>query len=207
MLSMQDNSINIFIIIILNHQLVIIKHNHKSHMNIVKWHFYVWTQWASLTHIRWCHGDSNQYTPCNRNNLTTRHTWATTATRVATFYDDYQRVRIGSYLDLVPSSMRYVTDPPLKKQGFVSQDPTGGFSMKRECVNTHISIQYHDIQVIKRLLHIKCHVLWFTEDEAQKMLQQIYQSFCGSDVSHDKHTLFTLEESGPPRSTYTCESQ
>jgi hypothetical protein len=27
------------------------------------------------------------------------------------------------------------------------------------------------------------------------MLQQIYQSFCGSDVSHDKHTLFTLEES------------
>jgi hypothetical protein len=28
------------------------------------------------------------------------------------------------------------------------------------------------------------------------MLQQIYQSFCGSDVSHDKHTLFTLEESG-----------
>jgi hypothetical protein len=30
------------------------------------------------------------------------------------------------------------------------------------------------------------------------MLQQIYQSFCGSDVSHDKHTLFAIEESGPP---------
>jgi hypothetical protein len=26
---------------------------------------------------------------------------------------------------------------PLKKQGFVSQDPTGGFSMKQECTNTH----------------------------------------------------------------------
>jgi hypothetical protein len=34
---------------------------------------------------------------------------------------------------------------PIKKQGFVSQDSTGGFSMKRECANTHISIQYHDI--------------------------------------------------------------
>jgi hypothetical protein len=51
-----------------------------------------------------------------------------------------------------------VIEPP-KKQGFVSQDPTGGFSTKRECVNTHISIQYHDIQVIKQLLHINCHVL------------------------------------------------
>jgi uncharacterized lipoprotein YehR (DUF1307 family) len=96
---------------------------------------------------------------------------------------------------------------PLKKQGFVSQDPTGGFSTKRECANTHINIQYHDIQVIKQLLHMKCHVLRFTKGEAQKMLQHIYQSFCGSDVSHDKHTLFALEESGPPRMTYTCESQ
>jgi uncharacterized lipoprotein YehR (DUF1307 family) len=66
---------------------------------------------------------------------------------------------------------------PLKKQGFVSQDPNGGFSMKQECKNTYISIQYYDIQVIKSLLHIKCHVLEFTKDEAQKILQQIYQSF------------------------------
>jgi hypothetical protein len=49
--------------------------------------------------------------------------------------------------------------------------------MKRECANTHINIQYHDIQVIKSLLHIKCHILEFIKDEAQKMLQQIYQSF------------------------------
>jgi uncharacterized lipoprotein YehR (DUF1307 family) len=78
---------------------------------------------------------------------------------------------------------------------------------KRECTNTHISIQYYDIQVIKSLLHIKCHVLEFTKEEAQKMLQQIYQSFYGSDVSHDKHTLFDLEESGPRGLTYTCEFQ
>jgi hypothetical protein len=104
-------------------------------------------------------------------------------------------------------SSGYCDRTPLNKQGFVSQDPTGGFSMKRECANTHISIQYHDIQVIKQLLHIKCRVLWFTKYEAQKMLQQIYQSFYESDVSHDKRTLFALEESGHSQSTYTCESQ
>jgi uncharacterized lipoprotein YehR (DUF1307 family) len=49
--------------------------------------------------------------------------------------------------------------------------------MKQKYTNTHISIQYHDIQVIKQLLHIKCHVLRFTKDEAQKMLQQTYQNF------------------------------
>jgi hypothetical protein len=37
------------------------------------------------------------------------------------------------------------TPPPLKKQGFVSQDPIGGFSTERECTKTYISIQYHDI--------------------------------------------------------------
>jgi hypothetical protein len=31
--------------------------------------------------------------------------------------------------------------------------------------------------------------------------------FYGSVDSHDKHTPFTLEESGPPRMTYACESQ
>jgi hypothetical protein len=36
MLNMQGNSINHFIIIILDYHVVIIKHNHKSHMNIVK---------------------------------------------------------------------------------------------------------------------------------------------------------------------------
>jgi hypothetical protein len=43
-------------------------------------------------------------------------------------------------LTLMPT----VKNPP-KKQGFVSQDPIGGSSMKREYTNTHVSIQYHDI--------------------------------------------------------------
>jgi uncharacterized lipoprotein YehR (DUF1307 family) len=58
-----------------------------------------------------------------------------------------------------------------------SQDSIGGFSMKREYTNTRISIQYYNIQVINQLLHIKYHVLRFTKDETQKILQQIYQSF------------------------------
>jgi hypothetical protein len=37
-----------------------------------------------------------------------------------------------------------VTEPPLKKQGFFL-DPIEGFSTERECTNTHISIQFHDI--------------------------------------------------------------
>jgi hypothetical protein len=39
------------------------------------------------------------------------------------------------------------------------------------------------------------------------MLQKIIQSFVEAFISHDKHILFTLEESGPPWMTYTYESQ
>jgi hypothetical protein len=58
-----------------------------------------------------------------------------------------------------------------------------------------------------KLLHFKCHVLEFTKDKAQKMLQKIYQSFAESFISHSKHTLFALEESGPPWMTYTYKSK
>jgi hypothetical protein len=60
MLNMHGKSINHFSIIIFDYQVVIIKHNHKSHMNMVIYHFYVWMQRTSLTHIQGCHGDSNQ---------------------------------------------------------------------------------------------------------------------------------------------------
>jgi hypothetical protein len=102
----------IFSIIILDYQVVIIKHNHKSHMNIVKWHFYIWTQQTSLTHIWGCRGVSNQYMHCKENNLTSWNTWATKATRMTTFHDDYQRVRTESYLALVPSSTWYLDGHP-----------------------------------------------------------------------------------------------
>jgi hypothetical protein len=58
-----------------------------------------------------------------------------------------------------------------------------------------------------KLLQIKCHVLEFMKDEAQKMLQEIIRAFAEAFISHDRHTLFALGESGPPQTTYTYESQ
>jgi hypothetical protein len=40
-----------------------------------------------------------------------------------------------------------------------------------------------------KLLQIKCHVLEFTKDEVQKMLQRIIKVFVEAFVSHDRHTL------------------
>jgi hypothetical protein len=57
-----------------------------------------------------------------------------------------------------------------------------------------------------KLLQIKYHVLEFTQDKAQNVLQRIIRVFAEAFISHDRHTLFALEESGPPRTTYTCES-
>jgi hypothetical protein len=58
-----------------------------------------------------------------------------------------------------------------------------------------------------KLLQIKCHVLGFSKDKAQNVLQKIMRIFTEVFVSHDRHTLFALEESGPPQMTYNCESQ
>jgi hypothetical protein len=58
-----------------------------------------------------------------------------------------------------------------------------------------------------KLLQIKCHVLEFTEDKAKNVLQKIIRVFAEAFVSHNRHTLFGLEESEPPRTTYTRESQ
>jgi hypothetical protein len=57
-----------------------------------------------------------------------------------------------------------------------------------------------------KLLQIKCHVLGFTKGEAQNALQR-YSEFAEAFDSHVRHTLFALEESEPPRTTYTYESQ
>jgi acetolactate synthase small subunit len=57
-----------------------------------------------------------------------------------------------------------------------------------------------------KLLQIKCHVLEFTKDEDQKMLQKIIRVFAEAFVSYDRYTLFALEDSGLSRTTYTCES-
>jgi hypothetical protein len=74
------------------------------------------------------------------------------------------------------------------------------------CKHTHKHI-VPNMKYNLKLLQIKCHVLVFTTDKAQKVLQRIIRVFVKAFVSHDRHTLFALEESGPPRMTYTCESQ
>jgi hypothetical protein len=83
-----------------------------------------------------------------------------------------------------------------------------GDSRRSENAQTHT--HKHTVPNMKlklKLLHIKCHVLGFTKDKAQNVLQRVIRVFVEAFVSHDRHTLFTLEESGPPRMTYTCESQ
>jgi hypothetical protein len=44
-----------------------------------------------------------------------------------------------------------------------------------------------------KLLQIKCHVLGFTKDKAQNVLQKIIKVFAEVFVSHDRHTLFALD--------------
>jgi hypothetical protein len=83
-----------------------------------------------------------------------------------------------------------------------------GVSRRSENAQTH-SIK-HTVLNMKfklMLLQIKYHVLEFTKDKAQNVLQRIIRVFAKAFISHDRHTLFALEESGPPRMTYTCGSQ
>jgi hypothetical protein len=59
-----------------------------------------WLQWASVIHIRGYRGDSSQFNPCKGNNLTTRHTWARRAPRVATVHNAVKET-IRAHLTLV----------------------------------------------------------------------------------------------------------
>jgi hypothetical protein len=82
-----------------------------------------------------------------------------------------------------------------------------GDSRRSENAQTHTN--KHTIPNMKfklKLLQNKCHVLRFTKDKAQNVLQKIIRVFAEAFVSHDRHTLFALEESGPPQTTYTCKS-
>jgi hypothetical protein len=90
----------------------------------------------------------------------------------------------------------------------LSSNIISGDSRRSENAQTHTN--KHIIPNIKfklKLLQIKCHVLGFTKDKTQNVLQKIIRVFAEAFVSHDRHMLFTLEESGPPWTTYICESQ
>jgi hypothetical protein len=83
-----------------------------------------------------------------------------------------------------------------------------GDSRRGENAQTHTN--KHTVPNMKfklKLLQIKCHVLGFTKDKDQNVLQKIIIVFTEVFVSYDRHTFFVLEESGPPRMTYTCEFQ
>jgi hypothetical protein len=76
--------------------------------------------------------------------------------------------------------------------------------------HTHTHTHKHTVANMKfklKLLQIKGHVLGFTKDNAQNVFQRMIRVFAEAFVSHDRHTLFALEESGPPRTTYNCGSQ
>jgi hypothetical protein len=83
-----------------------------------------------------------------------------------------------------------------------------GDSRRNENAQTHTNKHTVPNKKFKlKLLQIKCHALGFTKDKTQNVLQKIIRVFTEAFVSHDRHTLFVLEESEPPQTSYTCESQ
>jgi hypothetical protein len=61
----------------------------------------------------------------------------------------------------------------------------------RRSENAQTHTYKHTVPYMKfklKLSQIKCHVLEFTKDEAQKMLQRIIRVFAEAFVSHDRHT-------------------
>jgi hypothetical protein len=83
-----------------------------------------------------------------------------------------------------------------------------GDSRRSENAQTHTN--KHAIPNMKfklKLLQIKCRVLWSYNRQSSKYALKDNQSFAKTFVSRDRHTLFALKESGPPRMTYTYESQ
>jgi hypothetical protein len=99
-------------------------------------------------------------------------------------------------------------DRTTSKMRGLSPKIISGDSRRSKNAQTHTN--KHTIPNMKfklKLLQIKCHVLGFTKDIAQNVLQKIIRVFAEAFISHDMHTLFALEESEPPRTTYTCESQ
>jgi hypothetical protein len=106
------------------------------------------------------------------------------------------------------STLSHCCDRTTSEMRGLSPKIISGDSRRSENAQSHTN--KHTVPNMKfklKLLQIKCHVLGFTKDKAQKVLQKIIRVFAEAFVSHDRHTLFALEESGPPQTTYICESQ
>jgi hypothetical protein len=101
----------------------------------------------------------------------------------------------------------YVWQNHLRNKGFVSQDHIGRFSTKPEYSNTsHEAYNTIDMKLKWSYYILMPCIRVYKWWSSKRLLQRITQSFGEVFISHSKHTLFTLEESGPPRMTYTCES-
>jgi hypothetical protein len=102
-----------------------------------------WQQRTNLTHIRGCRRDSNQYKITLQGiNLTTRYTWATKATWMAIFGDDYQRVEPDP---LYPSAVFHVktsTGSPWVPQTLSQCHPRS-------------TVGYHPTQRLSKLLSLR----------------------------------------------------
>jgi hypothetical protein len=116
---------------------------------------------------------------------------------------------LDAFVHVLPQSCSHTScdRTTSKMRGLSPKIISGDYRLSK---NTQTHAYKHTTPYLKfklKLLQIKCHVLEFTKDESQKMLQKIIRVFAEAFFSHDRHTLFILEESGPPRMTYTCESQ
>jgi hypothetical protein len=101
-----------------------------------------WQQRTSITHIRGCHRDSNQYKTLQDINLATRHMWTMKAIRVATFCDDYQRVE---------------SDPPYPSAIFHVKTLTGSPWVARTLSQYHLwsTVGCHPTQRPPKLLSLR----------------------------------------------------
>jgi hypothetical protein len=110
---------------------------------------------------------------------------------------------------LSPQFSMQMCDRTTSEMRGLSPKIISGDSRRSDNAQTHTN--KHTISNMKfklKLLQIKCYVLGFTKDKAPKCASKDNQSFCGSvHLSHDRHTLFAIEESEHSRTTYTCESQ
>jgi hypothetical protein len=88
-----------------------------------------------------------------------------------------------------------MTEPPLKKQVFVSQDHIGRFSVKWECANTthkHIIPWYLSYKVV---ITYYFHVLEFTRDEAPKDTSKYISEFKRKRIFLRKHSIARCHKS------------
>jgi hypothetical protein len=131
-------------------------------MNIVKWYFYVWTQWASLIHIQGCRGDLNQYTPCREitwqhdtREPRRQHEWPPFVMSIK------ESGRVGSYFTIVLSSTRYLNGHP-----WVAQTLSHYTSMKWGKISSNSAT----VEATK-----------FAGPDKSRMRQYIINAYCNMD--------------------------